>query len=325
MRTINSIKITSGLDIFGDIHGHADELEHMLQRLGYQNRDGTYRHPDGRKAIFLGDLLDRGPKIRETVRLVRSMVEEGEAQMILGNHEINALRYHHYAQGIPLRAHYGSKQRQHQQTLDQFVHPYPIEWFDTLEWMAELPLAVDLGPLRFVHACWDRPSISRLANQGPLWGENLERLSQKGSAGSGAIERILNGPEAFLPEGYEQILHDGSRRREIRIRWWEGYTGQSCREWIFPANPAIPDLPPVPQSIPEFRPYGADEPILFFGHYALSRETPGPIRPNIACLDYGLGKGGNLVAYRWNGEKTLHPSHFIQSNPNQRNPNESYE
>ncbi|MCC5790788.1 MAG: hypothetical protein JJT75_14250 [Opitutales bacterium] len=143
-------------------------------------------------------------------------------------------------------------------------------------------------------------------------GENLERLSRKGTVGAKAIERILNGPEALLPEGHEQILHDGSRRRDIRIRWWEGYTGQTCREWIFPANPAIPDLPPVPTSIPESRPYGDEEPLLFFGHYAITRETPAPIFPNLACLDYGLGKGGPLVAYRWDGERQLRPEHFIQ-------------
>ncbi|MCH8474014.1 MAG: metallophosphoesterase [Opitutales bacterium] len=309
----NTFSFPHGLDIFGDIHGHADALRGLLKKLGYRIHQGAYRHPAGRKAFFLGDLLDRGPKIRETVHLVRAMVTAGEARMILGNHEMNALRYHHYDRmGKPLRAHEGSKRRQHQPSLDQFADPHPDEWRETLDWFAEQPLWADLGPLRLVHACWDPAALATLDGHGPLRGENLERLSRKGTVGAKAVERILNGPEALLPAGHEQILHDGSRRPDIRIRWWEGYTGQTCREWIFPANPEIPDLPPVPRSIPKSRPYGEEEPLLFFGHYAITGEIPGPILPNLACLDYGLGKEGNLVAYRWNGERQLRPEHFIQ-------------
>ncbi len=68
-------------DIIGDVHGCADELEKLLQRLGYEiagapSLDGglLYTHPLGRNAIFLGDLVDRGPRILDTVRLVRNMV-----------------------------------------------------------------------------------------------------------------------------------------------------------------------------------------------------------------------------------------------------------
>ena len=60
-------------DIIGDIHGHADELEELLQKLGYQLRDGVYSHPENRKVIFLGDYIDRGPKIRETLHIVKNM------------------------------------------------------------------------------------------------------------------------------------------------------------------------------------------------------------------------------------------------------------
>ena len=58
-------------DVIGDIHGHSDELEVLLQKLGYIRANGVYSHPTGRKVVFVGDFIDRGPKIRETLHLVR--------------------------------------------------------------------------------------------------------------------------------------------------------------------------------------------------------------------------------------------------------------
>lgn len=93
------MKITSGKrmrghDVIGDIHGHADELDGLLSTLGYERRNGCHAHPEGRTVFFLGDYIDRGPKIREVLHTVRAMVEGGSALAILGNHEINALRFH---------------------------------------------------------------------------------------------------------------------------------------------------------------------------------------------------------------------------------------
>jgi hypothetical protein len=56
-------------DIIGDIHGHADPLQALLERLGYREVEGTYAHPD-RKVIFLGDYIDRGPEIRKVLQIV---------------------------------------------------------------------------------------------------------------------------------------------------------------------------------------------------------------------------------------------------------------
>ena len=77
-------------DIVGDLHGCCDELETLLQNLGYQSvqresedpawGNRSYRHPEGRKAVFLGDMADRGPRILDTLRLVRNMVADGCAR-----------------------------------------------------------------------------------------------------------------------------------------------------------------------------------------------------------------------------------------------------
>ncbi|PMB04246.1 polynucleotide kinase-phosphatase, partial [Fischerella thermalis CCMEE 5328] len=98
-------------DIIGDIHGCCDELEALLEKLGYvKGGQGgeiaclssptsptlwdapTYYHPQGRKAVFLGDLIDRGPRILDTVKLVRNMVVAGTAICVPGNHENKFLR-----------------------------------------------------------------------------------------------------------------------------------------------------------------------------------------------------------------------------------------
>ncbi len=89
-------------DIIGDVHGCCDELEQLLAQLGYRITghaatgsplDGPiYAHPQGRKAIFLGDLADRGPRIVDTVRLVRNMVEAGHALAVPGNHDLKLVR-----------------------------------------------------------------------------------------------------------------------------------------------------------------------------------------------------------------------------------------
>ncbi|TGD96807.1 polynucleotide kinase-phosphatase [Methylobacterium nonmethylotrophicum] len=82
-------------DVIGDVHGCADELEALLDRLGYavtrESRDGESRYrvvpPPGRKAVFVGDLVDRGPRVADALRLVMDMVEDGHALCVMGNHE----------------------------------------------------------------------------------------------------------------------------------------------------------------------------------------------------------------------------------------------
>lgn len=80
-------------DIIGDIHGHADKLKELLHKLGYQSVDGIYLHAEGRKVIFLGDFIDRGPKIREVLHIAKNMCDNGYAIAIMGNHEFNAITF----------------------------------------------------------------------------------------------------------------------------------------------------------------------------------------------------------------------------------------
>lgn len=86
-------------DMIGDVHGCFDELTTLLTQLGYAiEQDASYdliyrvQHPEGRKVVFLGDLVDRGPATPQVLRLTMSMVEAGTALCVPGNHDIKLMR-----------------------------------------------------------------------------------------------------------------------------------------------------------------------------------------------------------------------------------------
>jgi len=78
-------------DILGDVHGCFEETQTLLKKLGYEitKTEDRYavRHPQGRKLIFVGDLVDRGPKTPEVIRFVKQAIEDGQAFSVLGNHD----------------------------------------------------------------------------------------------------------------------------------------------------------------------------------------------------------------------------------------------
>jgi protein phosphatase len=93
----NNKKTDSGpFDIIGDIHGCYDELLLLLGRLGYvvtdSGADVSISHPEGRRPVFVGDLVDRGPKNPEVLRLVMGVVSAGTAFCVAGNHDVKLSR-----------------------------------------------------------------------------------------------------------------------------------------------------------------------------------------------------------------------------------------
>lgn len=89
---------TGPFDVIGDVHGCRAELEELLGDLGYaitrdeQGRAVGARHPEGRRAVFVGDLVDRGPDTPGVLRLAMGMVEAGDALAVCGNHEQKLVR-----------------------------------------------------------------------------------------------------------------------------------------------------------------------------------------------------------------------------------------
>ena len=293
-------------DIIGDIHGYADVLENLLRKMGYEKPGGTWRHPAGRKVVFLGDFIDRGPSIPRVLRIVKAMVDAGEALAIMGNHEYNALCYHtRGSNGDWLRPRVPKNVNQHAATLAQFWDSRD-EWEGYLGWFAALPLWLDLGGLRAVHANWN----DRLVGERPEWQflsrELLHRSTVKKSPEFQHCEILLKGAEADLPEGSFFTDKENTVRATMRLRWWLNARRRTYHQLCMPESDSVPHEV-VPESVQALCPgYPADAPPLFFGHYWLPfEEHPELIAPNLACLDFSVAKNGALVAYRWDGERTL--------------------
>jgi Calcineurin-like phosphoesterase len=300
-------------DIIGDVHGQYDKLVALLKTLGYRETLRSWRHPD-RTAIFIGDLIDRGPKQLETLKLVWSMVDSGAARAIMGNHEFNAIAWatrdpEH--RGKHLRRHDRPGHRaQHKAFLDAVegepLHDEIIGWFKTL------PLWLDLGAIRVVHACWNdkymdelRPHLgagATLTDELIVWANRKEHWAFE------AVEAICKGPEVDLPPGISFKDKDGKDRRSIRVRWWEKQPLTFKRAALAPAE-VVAQIPDV--SVKADSRIGVySGPPVFFGHYWLT-ERPAPMTAKVACVDYSAGNGGLLVAYRWEGEPELRATHFI--------------
>jgi hypothetical protein len=303
-------------DIIGDIHGERRSLEALLRTLGYGNGLSGWHHPE-RKAIFLGDLIDRGHDSPGVVALVRDMCENDHALAIMGNHEINALGFHtrHPDTGDFLRPRTPSKVRQHQTTLEQY-RGSDAELVDALQWFQTLPLWLDLGALRAVHAAWHPPAMARLAplldSRNAIAGPAaLVPLQQPHTAAYQAMDVLLKGIELPLPDGVDFVDKEGTRRREARIKWWDA---DASRPWpdlaIDGERLTRQGLTAAPLLETAFA-YPREAPPVFFGHYWLSG-TPAPLAPNVACLDYSVARaGGSLAAYRWDGEETLRGDRFV--------------
>jgi len=306
-------------DLIGDIHGQHDKLVAILLGLGYRARGGYsgWSHPEGRKVIFLGDYIDRGPKVREVLHEVRGMIDAGDALAIMGNHEYNAILYQMPdGNGGWLRARWGKNTENHSVSLAAFAGRED-EWADWIEWMKRLPMFLDLGGLRAVHASWDARRIDWLRGQ-DLADEGFLRASvDKTSPAHRAVENVLKGPELDLPEG--QFYYDKERvpRTRIRARWWDlpdgpAPVGHLAMPEPFEAGGEVPA-----DEIRRLPNYGLDEPPVFFGHYWMPpTRAKAPLAPNLASLDYSAGLGeAPLVAYRWDGEQILSEAKFFVPNP----------
>jgi polynucleotide kinase-phosphatase len=164
-------------DIIGDIHGCYDELVELLNKLGYDTTE-IWRivPPTGRKAIFLGDLVDRGPKIPEVLRLVRSMVGRGDALCIPGNHDVKLLRK---LRGKNVQITHGLAETLQQLEANPTEIPAIIDFLDSLVGHYVL----DEGRLVVAHAGMKERYIGRASNrvrEFALYGETTGETDEFG-------------------------------------------------------------------------------------------------------------------------------------------------
>jgi hypothetical protein len=291
------------VDFIGDIHG---------LKLGYAKNKGAYAHPD-RKVLFVGDYIDRGPKIRETLEIVKSMVDSENAIALMGNHEYNALCFHFQeTEGGHLRKHLIKNIIQHYETLKQFQNRQR-EYEDYLDWFKTLPLFFETDTFRAVHACWDNKNIDYLKQtliNNRLTDELIYQSVKKGTALYEAIDQTLKGKEIDMPEGLYFTDKDGARRTAIRIKWWENPADMTYKSISVEPIENLPEQPIEVSVLTSTDYYPSNDKKVFFGHYWLKGE-PSLYKENICCLDYSVAKGGKLVAYRLNGANKLEKSCLI--------------
>jgi len=297
------------IDVVGDVHGESDALVNLLKKLGY---DDLGRHGDGRRLVFVGDLIDRGPDSPAVLRMVKRLVESGFAQCVAGNHEINAIRNEAEKDRSGEGWWYGRNEEPYQSVA---VDPREKEE-SFLPFLRELPGALEREDLRVVHACWHAPSIERLRDASNVIDafyreaeankKNLEDLgrSLRERVGAEKFEwaRIKNEDVKLelIPElaaydeanqmgnaikvatsGIERAARDsywasGKWRMVERVPWWEEYAGPPVivGHYWRRYDPSVS----VAQSKRNADLFGGTAP----------NETLGPAA-QVMCIDYSVG------------------------------------
>lgn len=147
---------SNNIDVIGDVHGEYDALLKLINCLGY---DLQGNHKNNNKLVFVGDLVDRGPDSVSVVKLVKSLVDNGNAQCILGNHELDIL--------LNLQRD-GNGWFFESPHIDDIHKKFKsVKALDEdkqliIKFFKSLPIALENDKLRIVHACWHQESIDEL-------------------------------------------------------------------------------------------------------------------------------------------------------------------
>lgn len=301
-------------DIIGDIHGQADKLIGLLTQLGYRHDGVSYVAPDNHKVIFIGDLIDRGNRQLDTLQIVFDMLDNHQAYAIMGNHEYNAIAYATQDKnGHYLRPHTTHNTIQHQAFLNELpfgsdLHQY---WLSRLY---ELPLWLELDDFICIHACYDATAmtiLSPLLNHNRLTPHALQHTATSDTAEFIALERLLKGIEAKLPQGITMTDKTGIVRHNARVKWWiHDWQHKAIDVTLFAQNLPSHHLANLAEDLLNFA-INTDKPI-FIGHYWLGGK-PQILSNQVVCVDYSAGKDGFLTAYQFDTDKPrLSDDNFIQ-------------
>ncbi|MCA9136695.1 MAG: metallophosphoesterase [Planctomycetales bacterium] len=249
------------IDIVGDVHGEIEPLRSLMMHLGY-SQDGV--HCDGRRLVFVGDLTDRGPDSPAVVNLVKTMIDSGRAQCVLGNHDLNLLLDHRkhdngWFYGEPF---FADDAVVPQALADESVRETVLGLF------RDLPVALQRDDLCIVHACWNdemiddakhaHDAVALYHRHHELIEASFPGLDLDGVAkglkhqNENPIKKLTSGPEERIDKPIES---SGKLRFEKRVQWWKDYQGKFC----------------------------------VFGHYSIPYGEPRGSE-SAFCVDYGVGK-----------------------------------
>lgn len=289
------------LDLVGDIHGEVIAMTTLLGKLGY---DDSGRHPDGRHMVFLGDLVDRGPDSPAVVHHVMRMVANGNASALLGNHELNTLLGREKKDNAWFFHH---AEQPDQRPID------PADRSAMLAFFAELPLGLERGDVRAVHAAWDEAMIARARTAGDtaalfkeaqaeierhvLGQPHLDPHDRKlAHQNHNPVKLLTSGPEVRSAAPWEL---DGQARMQDRVPWWLGYDDGPLVVFGHYSRKPLEDDDTFKMASNQ----------MIFGVGARLDTLNGP---NAVCIDYSVGARGSerragraapflgeLAALRW--------------------------
>jgi protein phosphatase len=269
------------VDIIGDVHGCIDELRALLTRLGYEaGVDAAWRHPEGRKLVFVGDLCNRGPDTPAVLDLVGATVRAGSAITVLGNHDRHVLRW-----------------------MRGKIDPRDDDLGATAELYARLPTREREDALR---------RHRRLLKQAPLWllldpaDDGPTRPPARTARLSGNDPRSAGEGRGKKEKPDKDLRAARASARQARLvvahaAWHPDVIGAAkkrARAWCLygPTLPRDPETGRKPR-LDWTLAYPADAPPCLHGHTAFDGA---PLwRGRSLCIDTGCAYGGALSALRW--------------------------
>lgn len=296
--------------------------------MGYRV-DEDWSHQDGRKLVFIGDLIDRGPASLEVAQLVKRLCERGDALCLMGNHELNLVEWYHGRT---------KPKRSNRATIEDVKRREGL-WRPILDFFESLPLAIELQDLRATHAVWHQgcldelePILSLPAPSHTIsppedfsphiklhtpfaFGKHRPGLPDHqyvdesfGLQWERSLEILLKGHETDVPEPF--LDNEGNLRSKIRAEWWHQDHPEVPKDkrivfghyWNMPpiANHHQTFVPPHPSGHPKLR--------AWFDTFYHAVENTGmasvPEHIKAVCIDYhGVtrAKGGRpcVGAYRY--------------------------
>ncbi len=312
----------SGIDFIGDTHGQAERHETLLRVMDYEKVPGKhlYRHPDARMVIYLGDAINRGGQQRSNLAIHRTMVEEADAQMAMGNHEFKAIAYARKFNDGYLRSHSDEHVAEHA----IFLYEFPLgssQHRDAIRFFETLPIYIRTKSFNAVHAFWSAAAIKTIQphlhkkthtlkeSAYNLYGRQKEQPDKPEGPFKKSLDLLLKGPSFQLPPGVTVTKTSGEIKDETRIFWWlkdeDPLATLADHGDQFVNQLESKDVQDFYAFKNQFR-YASQRP-LFIGHYNLQTEAEVGAS-SVACLNYK----DKICAYRWNeGDKSLDSAKLV--------------
>lgn len=289
------------LDFIGDIHGHYSKFFQLLEKLGYHfnSQSLTFTHPDDRKLVVLGDFLNVGMQNLEVLSCIFNMHQQNKAYVISGNHEyFLALLYVKTLQNKNTLWYY--IQRDYFPVYIEFVNKKE-QLYKYIEWLLDLPIFIDFGTSKAIHAIWDEEDIEFVKNH-----NSIKKMIDYISLNPTFKERLN---KIIMGITFKVKKQNSKKPIFFRYKWWENIENTPINQLFMHKTELFSAQYAIDINFDSLKIKTTHLPV-FFGHYNL-QGFPYLTNSTKCCLDFGGAKGGYLTAYRWDGEDILDANKII--------------